>query len=154
MPRAKLKNTNCPHSHYIQGLKMNPLPAHLSALKTGGLLTTQTQYRTLRQRNGAFCFGKLYNPFSYLTFNSPTGIRREVENNQSPFPLSQAQEHIQKGSGSIFSSSTPSPFTALISSFCDSLFFSSPTPHCRYYRPLRLGPSVSKALPKCFPTAV
>lgn len=102
MPRAKLKNTNCPHSHYIQGLTMNPLPVPLSALKTGVLLTTQIHYRAQRKSHGAFCFGKLYNLFSCLPFNSPTGIRRAVGRNQTPFSLSQAQEHTQKGSGSIF----------------------------------------------------
>lgn len=145
------------------------LPAHLSASKPGTLLTTQIHYRAQRQCNGAFCFGKLYNPFYCPTLNSPTGIIRKVGKNQSPFPLSQVPKQYSERLWWCFLLFHPC-FYQLPSSLhcCDSLLFSSSISHCRecfpHHHPLpppthtpphtHLGPSVSKALPKCLPTAV
>lgn len=80
--RAKLKNTNYPHSHSTPRAEDEPYPCMSFCHKARCPAHSPNPWR---QCNGAFCFGKLYNLFCYSNLKSPTGIRREVGKKQSPF---------------------------------------------------------------------
>lgn len=106
-----LRTPTTPTPIIPKGLTMSPIPECLSASRPGVLLATQTHRRARRQCNGAFYFGKLYNPFSCPTLNSPTGIRREVGKNHHPFPCHKLRSNIQEGSSSVFWSFIPAPIS-------------------------------------------
>lgn len=98
-----LRTPTTPTPTLPQGLKMNPIPVHLSAFKPGTLLMAQTYFSARKQGSGTFCFRKLYSPFSCPTLSSLTEIQREVE------PVTKLRSNTQEGPG--LQSSSPTPVT-------------------------------------------